>query len=360
MIQIVRNAYVFEKWLSELMTTPGHGPVRPMSKKSRTNIKWLMHQMVDRAMVWGMLEAREKVIAKVKVKSRPGERTRVAGMVTVEEFEQMLLDTTVPVIVRMMIAVAMCTGIRASEILGLRWEVVDLENGFISIEVSSVGKEQDDTKTVSSREDVPMCVELRMILMRWKQQLPAINGWVFANPVTGRPYWRDSMQEYLLKLGKKMEIENLGWHNFRHTYRRMLDDLGTPLEVQMHLLRHASTAMTLKYGKKKGAKLPLLRPANEQLVATLAIPEEIPAMQSAASSSKSGYYGVYPQGGKYAARISVNGYKKYLGIFNSPEDAARRYDEEARKLKGVNAVLNFPHEMQVISAVEEELVGAGS
>ena len=56
----------------------------------------------------------------------------------------------------------------------------------------------------------------------------------------------------------------------------------------------------------------------------------------------------------------VVGYKKYLGFFNSPENAARRYDEEAKKLKGVNPVLNFPHEMQVISAVEEELIDAGS
>jgi hypothetical protein len=40
--------------------------------------------------------------------------------------------------------------------------------------------------------------------------------------------------------GKRVGIESLGWHNFRYTYRKMLKDLDTPIEVPQKLMRHAS------------------------------------------------------------------------------------------------------------------------
>jgi HNH endonuclease/AP2 domain len=47
--------------------------------------------------------------------------------------------------------------------------------------------------------------------------------------------------------------------------------------------------------------------------------------------------------GKYSSKITANWSSKYLGLFNSPEEAARAYDEEARKIHGQFARLNFPN-----------------
>jgi integrase len=335
-----------EIWLKDLRTLPERGPVRPMRKKSKQNVRNLLHLLFDRAMAWKYLSLQRNPIELVRLKEPAGikSKPRDRDLVSPADFSAMLMDKETPQNVRVMIAVAMCTGIRVSEILGLRWECINFENGFISIEVSAVGKHQDVPKTESSEEVVPMHEALGKILMDWRRKLPSVNGWVFGNPVTGRPYWRDSMQNYLVKLGDKLRIENLGWHSFRHTYRRMLDDLDTPLEVQRHLMRHSSTAMTEKYGRKKGAKLHLTRPANEQLVKSLLIPEEFPMRQAETCTNRSGFYGVYPQGEKYAAKMSLMGKKLYLGLFDRPEDAARRYDQEARRRKGITASLNFPEE----------------
>ncbi len=45
---------------------------------------------------------------------------------------------------------------------------------------------------------------------------------------------------------------------------------------------------------------------------------------------------------KWRARITIDGKEEYLGVFSTPEEAARVYDRRARELFGEFAVVNFP------------------
>ena len=45
---------------------------------------------------------------------------------------------------------------------------------------------------------------------------------------------------------------------------------------------------------------------------------------------------------KWKARIKINGEHRYIGSFDTPEEAARAYDAEAMKFFGKFAYLNFP------------------
>jgi integrase len=134
----------------------------------------------------------------------------------------------------------------AGIILGLRWEDdVDLDRGVLMVRRSHVGKVVDDTKTEESEQELPIHEDLQLVLEAWRDDQIPVEGWLFGNIVTGRPFWRDSLQvDHLVPAGKKVGIANLGQHDFRHTYRAMMRELKISLEEQKTLMRHEDIRTT--------------------------------------------------------------------------------------------------------------------
>ncbi len=108
-------------------------------------------------------------------------------------------------------------------------------------------------KTEYSRDSVPLDTAVVEALMLHKERsFSAPDGWLFANPVTGRPYHQEEIQKtHIRNAGVATGIgSDIGWHTFRHSYRSWLDETGAPLTVQKELMRHASIQTTMNiYGK---------------------------------------------------------------------------------------------------------------
>jgi integrase len=258
------NPMAVEQWIKGLQTKPrNHGEKpRDLAPKSKAHTRAVFHRLFECAMRWQYLEVQRNPMSLIELHGS-SRRTRKLVLVTIEQYQRLL--ALLPHHCRVMVTLAMCLGLRVSEILGLRWEDVDLEKRSLQVRRSVVGGHAEATKTESSEDELPLHPELVEVLREWREAELPVSGWLFGNLDTGMPYHADTMrQRHLNRAAAQIGLPKLGWHAFRHTYRARLAELGLPLEVQQKLMRHASIEMTTKYGRN--SMLHVTRPANAQVV----------------------------------------------------------------------------------------------
>ncbi len=264
---MAKDPMAVEQWIKALMTIPRkkEDQPRPLSPKSKAHTKAVFHRLFECAMRWRYLEVQRNPMSLIELRGS-SKRTRKIVLVTTEQYQQLL--PRLPQHCRVMVTLAMCLGLRVSEILGLRWEDVDLESGLLRVWRSVVNGHVEDTKTEASEDELPLHPELVTVLREWRDAELPVKGWLFGNLDTGKPYHSDTMrQRHLNRSAAEIGLPKLGWHAFRHTYRARLSELGLPLEIQQKLMRHASIDMTTRYGRN--AMLGVTRPANARIVEIL-------------------------------------------------------------------------------------------
>lgn len=261
---MAKNPMAVEQWIKGLMTTPRRKDEkpRPLAPKTKGHTKAVFHRLFECAMRWQYLEIQRNPMSLIELHGS-SKRTRKIVLVTTEQYQALL--PLLPHHCRVMVILAMCLGLRVSEILGLRWEDVDMEQATLEIRRSVVNGHIEDTKTLASEDELPLHADLVEVLREWQNAEPPVKGWLFGNIDTGKPYHADTMrQRHLNMAAAKIGLPKLGWHAFRHSYRARLSELGLPLEVQQKLMRHADITMTTKYGQN--SMLNVTRPANAKIV----------------------------------------------------------------------------------------------
>ena len=152
---------------------------------------------------------------------------------------------------RTLVLLAASTGLRQSEIFGLKWGDIDFERGTMSVIRSIVYGVVGPCKTESSQKPVPMHPALADALTQWRKRCTYIRpeDWVFASKrYRGRrPYWGQAiLRKYIRPAAQRVGIQKrFGWHTFRHTYSTLLRSVGTEFKVMQELLRHSSFRSTL-------------------------------------------------------------------------------------------------------------------
>jgi integrase len=223
-----------------------------------------MYRLFEKAMLWELVPLERNPMGLVELKG-VSKRLKPPRILTEEEFGVLINQLDHPY--RCMVLLAGCTGLRISEVLGLRWRSVDFERLVMVVKEGYARSQVTRLKSECSQDELPLDPEVATILMKWKHLCPDTHGdWVFPSPQTNKPYDSGSLRKKVLQTAaSRAKIQGpIGWHTLRHSYRAWLDETGAPLGVQQKLMRHANISTTMNvYG---GAFMEAKRKANTSVV----------------------------------------------------------------------------------------------
>jgi len=143
---------------------------------------------------------------------------------------------------------AFFTGLRPSELMGLRWGDVDWTHGVVRIEETIVDGKNKDPKTEAGFRDVLLLPPALEALEAQKPYSFLEYQQVFKNPYTGKA-WEKSQQLrrtawiYLLK---RAGVRYRNPYQTRHTYASMLISQGENILWVSKQMGHANMEVTLK------------------------------------------------------------------------------------------------------------------
>ena len=204
---------------------------RPMAKKVLTSFKGIVSEVEARGYVVGNVASSVKIGNKGRHKEPieiPSKADVRAVMGKLDEWAQDKRWRRW----RALIATAIYSGFRVSEIRGLAWESVDLKAGTITVrqradERGVIGP----PKTVASRRTISIPAFLVTMLRNWKVECPP-GSLVFGN-IRGR-------------VQPLSDIHRRGWHPVQVAARITKPD-GSP-RLNFHCLRHFRASMLIEDG----------------------------------------------------------------------------------------------------------------
>jgi integrase len=168
---------------------------------------------------------------------------------TLDEIQQLL--KVLPEPSRTAVLVAAMTGLRVSEIKGLRWE--DVVNNELRISRSVWSGHIMDTKTLASRAPVPLLPIVKLALEQHRKRTTG-DGFIF-HGATGKPLRLENVLRRDMKpILNKKKLPWLGWHAFRRGVGTNLHTLGIDDKTISTILRHSNVAVTQAFYMKPVAE----------------------------------------------------------------------------------------------------------
>jgi integrase len=157
------------------------------------------------------------------------------------------LLTALPPLIQLMVVTAVSTGLRVSEVLGLKWRVVDLARGRLSVEERYYRGDTDVPKSLSSERGVSLGI-LGEAFRRLKPQDAKPEDYVFeerGEPLDDREILKNYIRPAAELLG--LHFPGFGWHSFRRqNITRIQDEGANTIDAQLQA-GHSRPSMTLEY-----------------------------------------------------------------------------------------------------------------
>ena len=139
------------------------------------------------------------------------------------------------------------TGLRRGELLGFKWEDVDLERGDLRVkrQLARINGEivEAPLKTKNAYRTLPLAVDAIDILKAQKKKV-GNSPWVFPSP-TGGPLSPDCVNNMLHRVLKRAGLPSIRFHDLRHTFATLALQNGVDIKTVSGMLGHFSAGFTL-------------------------------------------------------------------------------------------------------------------
>ena len=141
----------------------------------------------------------------------------------------------------------LATGLRRGELLGLKWEDIDLERGDLRVrrQIARINGEvvEAPLKTKNAYRTLPLAEDTVSILLEQKEKVGG-SPWVFPSP-TGGPISPDSVLHMLHRVLKRAGLPKVRFHDLRHTFATLALQNGVDVKTVSGMLGHFSAGFTL-------------------------------------------------------------------------------------------------------------------
>ena len=141
----------------------------------------------------------------------------------------------------------LATGLRRGELLGLKWEDIDLEHGDLRVrrQIARINGQvvEAPLKTQNAYRTLPLAEDTISILKEQKKKVGS-SPWVFPS-ATGGPISPDSVLHMLHRILKRAGLPEVRFHDLRHTFATLALQNGVDIKTVSGMLGHFSAGFTL-------------------------------------------------------------------------------------------------------------------
>lgn len=140
----------------------------------------------------------------------------------------------------------LATGLRRGELLGLKWEDVDLAHGVIHVrrQVYRIDGEVKEVPLKTKNAYRNISISKDAVKMLQEMEKHRISEYVFPSP-SGGPISPDSVLNMLHRVLKRAGLPAVRFHDLRHTFATLALQNGVDIKTVSGMLGHFSTGFTL-------------------------------------------------------------------------------------------------------------------
>ena len=242
--------------LSELTPLSVHGLIKQMDGLSSRTVNYVL--TILSAMLKTAVQYQYITVNVVPMVKRP-KRDKRHQMITLsrEQVQEFLLAIPLPE-TRMLFSLAFTTGLRRSELLGLRWSDIDFKRKILSVAqtvilINGTYTISETTKNSASRRSISLddksIAELKKHRLIVQKRMLSTYGWVNRDLVfpgkQGGPRDPKAVSRACKKYASKIGVPEFTMHGTRHTHATLLIEAGVNFKIIQMRLGHSSYVETM-------------------------------------------------------------------------------------------------------------------